>query len=402
MKNQQRRKVRFLGKVQEMAQEVVLSHVGQDKLEVVRARDDHPMFIGLKVAVEGFSNGEMGAMGSNLKRWPGHTIEQLGWSLNWGDISLYDQHLSKEVQEADREPVGAVLSGFSQGPEGERYSEEGLEAFAVGYIDKGEPREKINKREWDSCSIEAECVFLQDKNGDWVVEDVQEVTGIALVNSSTQQPGFPGASVVAIIQELEKEEEETVEPTEKEIQEAVSKMSSDAIRTLISGTSLQPSQLFTQDQLQADTGVQQIGSKTAADLATVRQELTTVKGENITLKASAAKGDVAGFVAIKVKGLKGLEDGERTLISEVLLEQDFSSAEDLEKAVGSAVDTQVQRINKLRADYGKEEIGSAPAEEEDAAGDKDKGDKGPDLKVDSEDPFLAANKATTDGQLVGV
>jgi len=203
MNKRQKRRTCFIGQVQEMAAAQVTAHIGQDKMEVVRAGDEHPMFIGLKVAVEGFSTGELGKLGPHQKKWPGHTIEQLGWALNQGNIGLYDRHLDSQEPQDSREEVGTILSGFSQTPAGDGLLGKGLEAFAVGYVNQGDPREKLNQKTWDTCSIEAECLFQLDENGDWVVDSVQEVTGIALANSAFQQPGFPGASIVAVIQELE-------------------------------------------------------------------------------------------------------------------------------------------------------------------------------------------------------
>jgi len=390
-KKKEKKSLNFVGQIQEMAESQVTSHIGGDRMSAIKDRDPHPMFIGLDVAYEGVSGGEVRGHGNQQKVWMEGAVKGLALALNQGDIGLYDAHVKEG---ADRNRMGDVLSGFSGEEEGL------LHAYGVGYVKPDGPyRAHIQEGKLDGCSVEAAVQFELTPDGAWIVQGIQEATGVAVINSTFQQPGFSGAGVVAVIQELEKEEED-MEPTEEEIQQAVQKMTSEKIRTLISGTSLTPSQLFTADQLQNDTGVKQISSQLETDLSSVRQKLTAAEAENVTLKKDAVKGTVASTVAEKVGELKGLEEGEKAHITKNLMSQDFSGADDLGKAVDEAVQLQAQEINSLRSIYGKEEkVSGAPAEDDKQ---EEKKEEGGDTKVAEDDPFLAANKATATGELVEV
>ncbi|MBT4498507.1 MAG: hypothetical protein HOC74_12330 [Gemmatimonadetes bacterium] len=75
--------------------------------------------------------------------------------------------------------------------------------------------------------------------------------------------------------------------TEEKIKDIILRKTNQEIRTLISGTSLQPSQLFTEEQLQADTGVKQIRTQAEVDLAAARKELKEAQEETRKLKEPA-------------------------------------------------------------------------------------------------------------------
>ncbi len=388
-----RRKIGFKAGIQEMASEVVISHIGADRLAAIRSKDEHPMFLGLKVAEEGISKGEVVGMGDKEKNWPEWAVAQLGWAFNgFQDIGLFDAHQGREKE---RNRVGDVVSGYHNGG----IEDKPVEAFAIAYMEPGDPRQKVRDQVWDTASIEGEVVLIEAPDGTLTVDMVLDVTGIALGNASINAPGFPGAGIVAVVQELqeEKEDQEMAE-TEKTLIDLIKESSPDQIRAaLATRAELAPSQMFTQAQLQADNGVVQIHSKLQADLDQKTQELTGVTTERDQLKKEKGQASVGDQVSAQVRKLNGLTDPERAHIQSQVAQLDFSAEENTEEAVGKAIELQVEAVNKLREGYGqKAVVVNAPAEKderEEAEGEEE-------LKVDKSDPFLTANHATTEGELV--
>lgn len=382
------------GKVQEMPAEQVVYHIGMDRLQALRAKDPHPLFVGLDVGYEGESNGtveiaDTPGQENRRKLWTEEAVRQMAMGLNEAGVPLYQEHAKPGVTRA---PVGQVLSGFPQGEKGL------LHAYAIGYLLPGQVRELVRSGEYDTCSVEADVAFQVTQGETWVVSHVEEVTGVALANSKFQQPGFRGASVVAMIQELEQsQEEKAVKP--EEVNAALKGMTADQVRTALAGVSVLPSQVFTQDQLQQDPGVKQLTQTLEGNLQATRNQLATAEQERNTLKAEAGKGRAVTVITQKVAALQGLTDKERTHVQSALNTQDFSAAADVDKAVGEAVSREVQRLSELRQLYGQKAIVTgAPAEKEDAKP-SPASPKG-EVVNPEEDAFLAANRATKNGELV--
>jgi hypothetical protein len=351
------------------------------------------MFLGIKVAEEGLSKGEVVGMGDTEKAWPEWAVAQLGWAMNGPqDIGLFTAH---EGRGQDRERVGDVVSGFHNGGIEE---DKPVEAFAIGYMSPGEARQKVRDSTWDTASIEGEVVLIEAPGGQLTVDLVLDVTGIALGNRTMNQPGFPGAGIVAVVQEFSNEREGM--EADKTLQDFINESTPAQIAAALSVKGVLPSQIFTVDQLGNDTGVKQISQKVQTDLDQSTADLEALKTENETLKKTAATATVGTQIDKHLKVLTGLSDEEKGVIQEALDGQDFSAADNMESAVGDAIGKEVDKLNRLRQSYGQKAlVKGAPAEDEEKDQD-DQGNKEGEKKVDEGDPFLKANSADSTGELV--
>lgn len=386
----QKRTVQFWAQMREMPEAEVMRHIGEDRYQSIRAQDEHPFFIGLDVGYEGQSKGEVLGWGNRIKTWLQPVIQKLGRLLNGpGEVGLYENHPKKQGDARVR--LGDVVSGFTAlDPKDDL-----AHAYAVGYVADPRARTRIKAGELDACSVEGECLFETEKDGkgEWKVVDVGSVDGVALANSRFSKPGFAGAGIVAVIQELEKgdprmdrEEIRTAIRT----QGLIAFFTADELRPLLAAQ--RPSTLFDRTILGTDPVVQQIRdegiSAQAVELNTLRTKNATLEGQIPTLRKQANKGAVVGMLAEKLadKNLK-LSTPERELIQTKVLAQDFDADDEakLKDQVIKAVDGEAQTLAQMRKLYGKDaSVEGSPMEDENSGGGGEGGEG-------EDDPFLAAN-----------
>jgi hypothetical protein len=192
------------GRIQEMACEDVQSLLGADKYQSIKAVDRHPFFVELLVAHEGISKGKILGAGQNAgvkKLWSRDRIEELAAKLKSRAVPIYLFHDSSN---RPRRKVGEIISATA------RKIKDRVSALAYAYISDPTARELIRKKELDTCSLEAELVFERGGENssmprgiDWIVNAIEAVTGIALGSNQVSRPGFPGASILAQVEEFE-------------------------------------------------------------------------------------------------------------------------------------------------------------------------------------------------------
>lgn len=200
-KNNGKTLVIICGGIEEMAGAEVIGRIGKNRYAMIRGRDPHPMFVEFLAGHEGVSTGSLksgtGRGRPARKIWSREKVREIARKLGMGvPVFLFHSRGSRS-----RKPVGEVLSAAEQWVKGM------LGATGVAYISDRVAREKIRTGEIDTCSIEAEveCHRMQKESDSWVVDAVRNITGIALGDSRRQRPGFPGAALLAAVEEFERD-----------------------------------------------------------------------------------------------------------------------------------------------------------------------------------------------------
>jgi len=191
-------------RIQEMASEDVKKLVGEEKYQKIKSSDRHPFFVELLVAHEGISSGKiLGAgqkpSGSGAKKfWSRERIEELVNKLKSKPVPVYLFH---DRANRPRPKIGEIASAIAQKVRGR------LSALAYAYISDLKVRELIRKKKLDTCSLEADLVFEKSDQHlglvDWIVNAIEAVGGLALGSRRTARPGFPGAAILAQVEEFE-------------------------------------------------------------------------------------------------------------------------------------------------------------------------------------------------------
>jgi len=184
--------------ISEMSIQGVLHRIGERAYRKIRSSDDRPMFVELIAGHEGVSTGALMAGRSGRparKLWSRASVSQLARKIRAG-LPVYLFH---NPGHASRRRVGEILSSS------ESWSRGRLSARGLAYIRDPETKAMIREGRLNTCSIEAEIECHRDPSGDelpWVVDAVRKVTGIALGSSRLQRPGFPGAAILAAVEEF--------------------------------------------------------------------------------------------------------------------------------------------------------------------------------------------------------
>ena len=181
-------------------------HVPDALLEEIRDTDPNPMFAMMVAGYEGESRGGLFDSLSSKTRsftwykqiWPLKAVKQLV-NLMKGrkELPVYDAHGFGDDRSV-RYAVGRIVAGVKKNIGGVNH------AVAIAYISEMLTRAKIQTGKFDSCSIEATCLFSQAENKlRWIVEKVTGLSGIALCNSEIIPPGFKDAHILAVVTAME-------------------------------------------------------------------------------------------------------------------------------------------------------------------------------------------------------
>jgi hypothetical protein len=285
----------------------VRKKLGRIKFESITKNDDTPMFVTLVAGHEGVSSGRL--VGKNVpvrsakKRWSRKRISELAEKLA-SSVPLFNGHPNGEII---REPVGIIVRSF------ERWEDNKMGAAGTAYIKDHETRQRIRSGEINTCSIEAEIECHKRKGEDtWVVDMIRKVTGVALGNSSTLTPGFPGAMVLATVEEFEEyseteDFEKTLEDKEKQIE-------------------------------------------------TLKSEIAAIKDEGVIQSRKSE----ARQTARSILDERNISPGEKKIILNEVSNLLTKDPGDMERTVKEVVDKELIKIDELRAVWKKEQINTPP------------------------------------------
>ena len=340
----------ILAGIEEMSAGEVQDRIGKTSYQAIRRRDHHPMFVELLAGHEGYSTGKLGT-GTGRKRparkkWTRERMSELVTRLRAGvPVFLYHSQARKP-----RRPVGEIISAA------EKWVKGMLGATGIAYISDPAIKQKIRSGELDTCSIEAEveCHREPETPDDaWMVDAVRAVTGIALGNSRLQKPGFPGAALLAAVEEFENINVET--PAGQ------------------TDPDTRPSDLFDREKLLDDLVVEQMISDCRERDAERIQGLATrleAKDKKIRelseglerYKASEKKRTRAVLLeeaADKILEARNLSADERRIVLDEVRKMPATD-EGLEKAVAARVERELEKMDRLKKLWSKERIATPP------------------------------------------
>jgi len=225
----------------EMAAEEILKIIPSFQYIRIKSKDPHPTFRAYVVGHEGESKGKLiGEDGKNLghmvKKWYRSAVQKIHDKIQLGMNFFHGHNYDNSI--AGRTSIGEVVGKTTQ------MINDKLSVIAVAYI-----RPEFRSLPLDVASIEANIRLA--KEGDELVADVDDISGIALGNSATEIPGFPGATLLAQVQEFAEQNQHFLKGKGEEMGE----ITIDQIRELIKSEGITPTDLFS---LGAITDVQDV------------------------------------------------------------------------------------------------------------------------------------------------
>jgi len=171
----------------EMASSEILGHIPANLYEEVKAKDPHPVFRAYCIGHEGISQGKVVGKGDMVKRWFASAIDKIVEKLRYG-TKLFHEHGKSNVHEG-RGVIGHIVG------KAKSIIKDNLSAIAIAYI-----KPEFRDLKLDVASIEADVILNDDQDRGIYDANVENITGIALGNSSVNRPGFPGAELLSQIQ----------------------------------------------------------------------------------------------------------------------------------------------------------------------------------------------------------
>jgi len=179
--------MRIQAKILEMASSEIMSHIPANIYEEIKAKDDHPIFRAYVVGHEGISEGKVVGHGDIVKRWFGSAISKIVEKLQYG-LKVFHEHAETNVHKG-RQVIGHIVG------KARKIIDDNVSAVAIVYI-----KPEFRDLPLDVASIEADVILSDDQDKGIYDADVEDITGIALGNSSVNRPGFPGATLLSQIQ----------------------------------------------------------------------------------------------------------------------------------------------------------------------------------------------------------
>jgi hypothetical protein len=177
----------FKATIMEMASSEIMSHIPASVYEAIKAKDPHPEFRAYVVGHEGISEGKVVGAGDIVKRWFASAVEKIAEKLQYG-TKIFHKH-GKTNEHDGRSVIGHIVGKAKQ------VIKDSMSAIAIAYI-----KPEYRDLKLDVASIEADVILSEDQNSGIYDANVEDITGIALGDSSFERPGFSGATLLSQIQ----------------------------------------------------------------------------------------------------------------------------------------------------------------------------------------------------------
>lgn len=171
----------------EMASSEILHHIPANIYEEIKAKDQHPVFRAYVIGHEGISEGKVVGAGDMVKRWFASAINKIVEKLQYG-TKVFHEHGKTNVH-TGRGVIGHIVG------KAKSIIKDNLSAIAIAYI-----KPEFRDLPLNVASIEADVILNDDQDRGIYDANVEDITGIALGNSSVNRPGFPGATLLSQIQ----------------------------------------------------------------------------------------------------------------------------------------------------------------------------------------------------------
>jgi hypothetical protein len=181
------------GTVFNFSQSELHDMVNPDTIQRIKASDPNPVFKAFVIAHEGEADGILVGQGRKIFKYFRDAIMKVGSALKMG-TAVFFRHADEGNSHINREPIGETV--------GKMFKEIGgkLHAIATFYIYPA-----FRDVNLQSASIEADIELSLEGGREVRVEDVQDITGVAL--SDRDKPAFPGATLLATMHAFSEDEE---------------------------------------------------------------------------------------------------------------------------------------------------------------------------------------------------
>ncbi|MFA5186628.1 MAG: hypothetical protein WC551_09150 [Patescibacteria group bacterium] len=252
--------------LQAMAENEIADMVGKGWLDNIKASDPHPVIKAFVIGHEGKSDILLNGISTPVS-W---VRKAVGWIND--KIALYTPIFHGHGAPGDNSQEGRVPVGYVVG---KKLMEVGDRIATVAAMYIFPPYKNLN---FDVASIEAEIGYEQN-DGTVRPSFIDKITAVALGNSATSTPGFPGATLVGALQAFaDGAKKETVMPTRAEVIEQVKSLG------------LRPADLFTLADLEADPGTKRFVDEAKHDVynQNVRLQTELTEAKNRLMKDTEA------------------------------------------------------------------------------------------------------------------
>jgi len=179
--------MKFRATILEMASSEIMQHIPASVYEEIKTKDAHPVFRAYVIGHEGISEGKVVGHGNIVKRWYSSAISKIVDRLQYG-TKVFHAHAETNQHEG-RTSIGYIVGKVKQ------VINDNLSAIAIMYIKPAFADLRLNV-----ASMEADVRLNNDQNRGIYDADVEDITGIALGDSSVNRPGFKDATLLSQIQ----------------------------------------------------------------------------------------------------------------------------------------------------------------------------------------------------------
>ena len=258
---------RISGTIQEMADSDVRALIPEATYSRIKATDKTPIFKAYSLGHEGESTGSATIKDKDgdfqirklIKKWVKATIQMMSEKLKLG-TKVFHLHGDKDNSHEGRNVIGELVGKGLEKIKGI------LHAIGVIYY----PPEHA-KNNYDICSFEGDIKFNPRQIGGKVVADdiiIEDISAITVGKSSEDSPGFPGATLQAVIQEF--------------IKDSGGSMDLNEILEAVKNLGLNPSDIFNHDSIAADPIVKGIVKSEKASEYAARKRVEGEGTEKVT------------------------------------------------------------------------------------------------------------------------
>jgi hypothetical protein len=216
----------------------ILKIVGESLLQEIKAKDPHPYFKAYVVAHEGTSNPRIIGETARPITWTRKAIQSIRQVLSRG-IKFFSGHGTTNSHEG-RVALGEVVANTEMVIDGK------LSTVVIGYYPP-EHREEV--KNYDVCSQESVWSFIESA-GKLFADSLQEMTGIALANSSVEAPAFAGAKTIGFVQAFDQDNENQPKANAKEMPKM--EITFKDVQNYIRDHNVWPWQVFSIEQMKSD------------------------------------------------------------------------------------------------------------------------------------------------------
>jgi hypothetical protein len=169
-----------------MAASEIAGMIPESTIAEIKKTDPTPLFRACTIAHEGEAEGRIVGAGNIVKRWYRDVIGKLYDKIKMG-LALFHGHGATN-DHSGRLSIGRVVGKALKQINGR------MSTVVACYIEPA-----FRRHNFDIASIEAS-VEMDVDDGQIVVVDVGDVTGVALASSQAETPGFTGATLLGQLQ----------------------------------------------------------------------------------------------------------------------------------------------------------------------------------------------------------